>query len=370
MVVARPNREGSTLLKEGVISADGRAALALALPVGGIAAWMIVRWIERTALRRAWLDHPNQRSSHSTPTPRGGGLAIVVVTVAGALMVPATGDRWSSSWALVLGCAVCVAGVSWIDDLRSVPSSIRMAVHLIAAAVAVILLGPIAAVELPGASIFHTSLMAIPLSILWVVGLTNVYNFMDGIDGIAGLQAVVAGVAWVIIGSVTQDSRLAVTAAFLAVSSAAFLLRNWSPARIFMGDVGSAFLGYLFAVFALARCDNPRVPLAAALIVWPFLFDATLTIVRRLARAENITIAHNTHLYQRLVRAGWSHRAVATLYGILAVIGSLFAVGTMQDAPGSQAVYGVIPLAAAGLWRLVILAERSALKRRPPEEMA
>ena len=155
----------------------------------------------------------------------------------------------------------------------------------------------------------------------------NAYNFMDGIDGIAGSQAVVAGAGWFILGVLADVPAVAGLGLVLAASSIGFLIHNWHPASIFMGDVASGFLGYMFAILPLMQGgDNSHgaTVLPGVLLVWPFLFDTILTFMRRLRNGEDVFAAHRSHLYQRLVISGLSHQTVTLLYAGLASLGLIF----------------------------------------------
>ena len=154
-------------------------------------------------------------------------------------------------------------------------------------------------------------------AVLWVVAVTNIYNFMDGIDGLAAGQGLVAGASWGVAGLVTADAFVATGGFAIAASCAIFLARNWAPARIFMGDAGSAFLGFTLATLPLLAAGGPlggRAWPLGALVLLPFLFDATLTLLRRLGRGENVLQPHRSHLYQRLVVAGAPHAWVSGMY--------------------------------------------------------
>jgi len=216
------------------------------------------------------------------------------------------------------------------------------------------------AVWLPGAGPVALGWLAGPLAFLWLVGLTNAYNFMDGIDGIAGGQAVVAGLGWAVIGAMRAEQETVVFALLLAGASLGFLTRNWPPARVFMGDVGSTFLGFSFAALPiLVDPVDSHLFLAGVIFVWPFVFDAGFTMLRRLFRGENILQAHRSHLYQRLVITGWSHRAVTLLYAGLAAAGGILAVAYAARWPGFDwAAVLAPPVLFAGLWLLVRGRER------------
>lgn len=295
-------------------------------------ACLIVAGIRRWAGRGRMLDIPNERSSHVRPTPRGGGLAIVVVTLAGSwLILPFVRSEitvWQ--WLAYSAGALLIAGVSWLDDLRSLSTRVRFAAHLTGALVVCLAFGAWKGITLPGLGNVNLGLWGWPLTLVWIVGLTNAYNFMDGIDGIAGAQAVVAGMGWALIGIIVSSPLLCIVGILLAFSSLGFLGHNWPSAKIFMGDVGSAFLGFSFAVLPIiAARSDPRFVLVGLLLVWPFAFDTAYTFIRRLCRRENVFAAHRSHLYQRLVIAGLSHRTVTLLYIFLALGGVFLAINIL-----------------------------------------
>jgi UDP-N-acetylmuramyl pentapeptide phosphotransferase/UDP-N-acetylglucosamine-1-phosphate transferase len=330
---------------------------------GGFAAVELVR---RMALRRGMLDVPGARSSHQVPTPRGGGLVIVVTSLA----APLAADAWSGTplerpvlaW-IAGGAAIALLG--WRDDVRSLSTVSRLTVQIAAAGLVLACAGWPALLELPVLGRVGLGWTGPLLALLWIVGLTNAYNFMDGIDGIAAGQAVVAGAAWGIIGGLADAPQVTAIGWAVAVSSAAFMLHNWSPARIFMGDVGSGFLGFTFAVLPLmlvagaSRIDPARLPWSAAALVWPFLFDAFATFLRRLLRGENVFEAHRRHLYQRLVVAGASHRGVATLYSSFALAAAILTVAWLNDRQGAgPLLLGVLLTFSGGLVLRVRARER------------
>ena len=331
------------------------ALVASALLTRGLIEWTVSHGI---------VDAPNARSSHTRTTPRGGGLSIVLVVamVAGVVGVLRPEELMRICGAIVP--ALAIAAVSWLDDVQSLRNRTRFAVHLAAAVAATALLGAVTRIDLGSFGMIRFGPLAWPLTVLWIVGLTNAFNFMDGSDGIAGITAaaVAAGVAAA--AAACGAGPVAVIAAAFAGASLGFLTSNWQPARIFMGDVGSAFCGFLLAVLPLAvRADAvPEVLPVAAMALWPFIFDTSLTLLRRLRAGENIFQAHRSHLYQRLVIAGWSHRAVASLYGGLAAFGATISVAPLLEPAVRQAadqVAVVTPLVmAAVLVALVMVAER------------
>ena len=286
------------------------------------------------AIREKILDIPNERSSHTEPIPRGGGLVIVALTLGGLFFCQVSGR--CSSWPVVVGFmlgAGLIAGVSWLDDLHSLAVFVRFGAHGLAAIIGIASVGYWHTVSLPLIGQIHLGLMGLPLTFFWIVGLTNAFNFMDGIDGIAAGQATVAGLWWSIFGWLHHQPLLLVLGLFLACSTTGFLIHNWPPARVFMGDVGSAFLGYSFAILPLMANNAMRPPggwdnslWAGMLITWPFLLDTTFTFLRRLYNGEDVFRAHRTHIYQRLVIAGCSSCFISILYMGLALLGGIMAM--------------------------------------------
>jgi UDP-N-acetylmuramyl pentapeptide phosphotransferase/UDP-N-acetylglucosamine-1-phosphate transferase len=226
----------------------------------------------------------------------------------------------------------------------------------------VLAIGYINTVTVPILGNIHLHWIGIPLTLFWIMGLTNANNFMDGIDGIAGGQAVVAGLGWMIIGLMSGQSFVGLIGVLLGASSLGFLFHNWPPARIFMGDVGSSFIGFTLAVLPIIAAQrNPRFMFAGILVVWPFIFDTSFTLVRRFINKENVFVAHRSHIYQRLVTSGYSHRFVTLIYIGLASIGTVIALLWYKRAPFVNIVVIVLPiLLFAGLWRLTVRAELRA----------
>lgn len=301
--------------------------------VAAMASSLATSWLIGWAHAHGVLDQPNARSSHTRATPRAGGLAIVAVcswaAILSALLYPAA---WQSL-AAVVGPALAIAYVSWLDDVKPLGNRVRFGVHLAAAGAAVAILGPLREVDLGAFGRFDLGVAAWPVSLLWIVGMTNAFNFMDGIDGIAGITAAAAGAAIAAAALLLGYPPLVGVALALTGAAIGFLTCNWPPARIFMGDVGSAFCGFMIAVLPLAfpRGDVARMVPIVALTMWPFIFDTAFTLVRRLFKGENIFTAHRSHLYQRLVIAGWSHRAVSTLYGGLSAMAATVAIAPLLD---------------------------------------
>lgn len=304
---------------------------ALIAPFTFLVSVFTVRYVRRWALQRQVLDLPNTRSSHILPTPRGGGLAIVFTTLMGLLvyMIVSRDSASLLSLGYVIG-ALAIAIVSWIDDLHSLPNRVRFMVHFLAAIIAIAAVGYWREVTLPLTGSIYLGWLGLPLTVIWIIGLTNAYNFMDGIDGIAGSQAVVGGIGWSLLGWLSGQPMVIILGLLVASSSLGFLVFNWPPATIFMGDVGSAYLGYTFALLPLLSGSGhlawSGAALSGFLLLWPFITDTALTFLRRLVHGERVFEAHRSHMYQHLVIAGHSHRTVTILYAGLSCIGVIAAV--------------------------------------------
>ncbi len=324
--------------------------LAMPLVAAGLSALAVgvVRW---DAVRRGLLDRPNARSSHDVPTPRGGGLGLLI-GVALALLLLAGPPRDAAGWAIVLATGI-VAAVGWVDDHGGAPVRLRLAVHVAAG----LLLLPLAdatlraiAGEEAGSAL---RLVFAAWCVFWTVSAVNVVNFVDGIDGMIGAQVVVLGGHFALLGA--PGGPAATLGLALAGASAGFLLWNRPPARIFLGDVGSGALGVLAVAGGALVLREARTGMVAAFApLAPIFLDATVTLLRRWRRGERLSEAHRSHLYQRLVRAGLGHGRVTLAYAGAALGCSAVAVRLRHD----DAL--VLPVLLAALLLLGWLAERRA----------
>lgn len=305
--------------------------------IAAVLAWAMARW-------RLLMDEPNDRSSHALPTPRGGGVGIVVAAVFGWLLF------WNAGFAsrsisggeigLLLG-ALIVAAAGLADDRRAQRALVKFGAQAVAAAAAIALGLDLPRVALPFVGPVELGVAGPALAFLWLVGLTNAFNFMDGLDGLAGTTAVVAATGLALAAHVLGDGPTAALAWSLAAASAGFLVLNRPPARIFMGDVGSQFLGFAFAGIGLllAQRGGPVIgasgvgALVVPLLLSHFLFDTVLTAARRAARGARIWQAHREHLYQRLNAAGFGHGAVTLCLGAMALLNAIFALGMVAVLP-------------------------------------
>ncbi len=306
----------------------------------------------RIAARAGLLDHPNERSSHSDPRPRGGGVVIVAVCL-GLYVAWGVTTGSNLSWSFVVG-GLTVAGISWLDDRHTLPPFIRLVAQCTAAAAVIVGLGHFTEITLPvvGWSI-DLGWFAVPITFLWIVWMINAYNFMDGIDGIAGSQGVVAGFAWAALGVMSGNRPMFVFGAVVAFSCLGFLAHNWSPARVFMGDVGSAFLGYTFAVIPLLAMSDGQASrgglfLAGVSFLWLFAFDTLFTFAVRLLKGEKVWLAHRQHLYQQMVIEGAGHALVTLIYAGLAAAVSAAFIAARVYGMTAEAAFVLVLIFSAG----------------------
>ncbi|MDM7922530.1 MAG: glycosyltransferase family 4 protein [Pyrinomonadaceae bacterium] len=291
-------------------------------------------------------------------------MIIVVLGTAGYIF----GSLWAGveiSFGFLIS-SIMVAAVSWLDDIRSLSVVIRFLVHAIAAAFVIFDIGywhVITITAVPGS--FDLGFFGSLVSGLWIVWMINAYNFMDGIDGIAGSQAVVSGLGWATIAYLAGTVEIAIFASVLVGAALGFLWHNWQPAKIFMGDVGSAYLGFVFAVIPILFIGKSNdidayIPLIAVALLWLFVFDTIWTFLRRLLRGERVWTAHREHLYQQLVRSGWQHRSVTVLYSILAGIIALITVWATSAAT-TRFWFAALSIAAVSVGILILVERKKRL---------
>jgi len=272
----------------------------------------------RYAVQMSLLDIPNQRSSHAMPTPRGGGIAIIVTFLAGS---------WLSVQFAVLPvevfrgvglCSSVVAGIGLWDDFRSVPAWVRLAVHLAVSFVVVFWIVTVPSVPFV-TGIFSWGWLGGLLAAISLAWLLNLFNFMDGIDGIAAVETMsVAGGAMLLLWFSGATAAYVYWLGILVAATAGFLVWNWPPAKIFMGDACSGFLGFCLGIFAIMTSADTKMTLWIwFILLGVFITDATVTLSRRILRKERFLEAHRSHAYQILARRLHSHKKVTL--GVLAV---------------------------------------------------
>ena len=309
-----------------------------------------VSWLAVIVLARApWIvrlaDHPNERSLHATPTPRIGGLGIGLGVAAGAFVA---GSGKVETGLLLVAFALLV--LSLADDVRSLPASLRLGAHLAAAIAAALLVAP---------GLGPGGLVAAVLAIAWSA---NLFNFMDGADGLAGGMAALGFAFLGVAAGSFGEIALATTCMLLAAASAGFLAHNFPPARVFMGDAGSIPLGFLAAALGLSGwVAGAWPPWFPFLVFSPFAVDATFTLLRRAAARERVWQAHRSHLYQRLVLSGWSHRRLALWAYALMLAAGCSALAARRE---GFMVQCVTILAWAALYALLAIAIQRHVSRQ------
>jgi Fuc2NAc and GlcNAc transferase len=314
----------------------------------GVSSWALTGWFREYAIKRQMVDVPNARSSHRVTTPRGGGGAIVVATTAALAWC-----AWASgsvALAATLVGGLVVAGIGFVDDHRAVPPVMRLVGHTLAAAFVVRVLD-VQSLGIPGGPILGIAGAA--LAVVFVTWFINLTNFMDGIDGIAGVETLtVCAAAAVLARVITPDSALWIEPAVLAAASIGFLIWNWPPARVFMGDVGSGYVGYMLAVLLLrAATASPVLGWCWLILCGVFIVDATFTLGRRTVRGDRLFEAHSSHAYQHLARA-WGHRPVTVLVALINVcwlmpVAVLVALGHVSGPTGLLIAYVPLIVGAA-----------------------
>jgi len=325
--------------------------LAGAVALAGLTAWLTAR-IRSYALARGMQDVPNERSSHTTPTPRGGGASIVAVSLISLAGIAVWTRDWR--WPVALGGGgIVVAMTGWLDDVRGLQARTRLLAHFGAAGISLAVIRDQLVIPLPP-HLLVVGGIALVLAALYLVWSINSYNFMDGIDGIAASECCTVVIVLGPLAEHAGQRSLALFCAVLASACLGFLALNWQPARIFMGDVCSGFLGFLLALMGLWGQASGSVPLTATLILTGvFVVDATYTLFRRLLAGERVYQAHRDHAYQHATQCGWSHaRVSAAVIAInLAWLGPLAILATARPEWGWPLLgLGYVPLLVVAIW--------------------
>ncbi|MBC8982174.1 MraY family glycosyltransferase [Pseudomonas lurida] len=296
--------------------------------------------IRRYAISRSLIDVPNSRSSHSVPTPRGGGVAIVLIFL---LFVPIFGMTGCLEWpaiCCILGTGAGVAALGFLDDHGHIAARWRLLGHFLCAAWALYWLGGLPPLEFWG-GVIDLQWFGVILSAFYLVWLLNLYNFMDGIDGLASVEAICTCVGVCIVYWLTGFTVLIGPPLLLAMAVSGFLIWNFPPARIFMGDAGSGFLGVMLGVLSLyAAWKAPFFLWVWLVLLGVFVVDATFTLFSRLLQGRRVYEAHRSHAYQHAARKVGSHLPVT---GVVAAINVfwLFPIAICISVLGLNGLLGV-----------------------------
>jgi Fuc2NAc and GlcNAc transferase len=320
--------------------------LLLLLTIAG--SWALTGFLRRYALAKNLIDIPNDRSSHSVPTPRGGGVAIVASFLA-VLPVLNSVDWLTTAVCLALiGAGVTVAVTGFLDDHGHIPAHWRLLVHFGAASWGLYWLGGLPVLMTFGNFPDWLNYVCAAIYIVWLL---NLYNFMDGIDGLAGIEAITTCCSGaLLVWLVTPDSNAWMLPALLATAVSGFLVWNFPPARIFMGDAGSGFLGIMLALLSMqAAVVEPQLFWAWLILLGVFIVDATVTLLRRIFRGEKFYEAHRSHAYQYASRTLGAHLPVTLAIGAINVCW-LLPVASLVALKKLDVIFGLTLAYAPLLW--------------------
>ncbi|NGZ60058.1 MAG: UDP-phosphate N-acetylglucosaminyl 1-phosphate transferase [Nitrospira sp. LK265] len=311
--------------------------LALPAVLAFVFAWWITRKLCSPNSFLSILAHPNERTLHSMPTPQTGGLAVMASVVISLILAASVlaivqpskpvlpkGVASGSVWIVVSMLLIFI--VSFIDDCVGLPARLRLGVQALSAFIIIGGVGlTLVSVPIPGGPNIPLGIAAIPVSVLVLLWMANLYNFMDGMDGFAGGMTFFGFGFLAYFGWQAHFPVMFIIATFVSMGALGFLTHNFPPARIFMGDAGSITIGFLAGTLMILGVRDGIFQLWVPVMIFsPFIVDATVTLIRRVLRRENIWQAHREHYYQRLVLSGWSHRrAVLVEYGLMILCGGL-----------------------------------------------
>ncbi|WP_448632324.1 MULTISPECIES: MraY family glycosyltransferase [Pseudomonas fluorescens group] len=334
------------------------------LPVIAIASFLLTWVLRRYALARSLIDVPNARSSHTAPTPRGGGVAIVLCFFAAVAASFFLGILPLNPVAALLGAGSLVAVLGFLDDHGHIAARWRLLGHFIAAFWALYWVGGLAPLSMFGMNV-ELGVFGYVVAALFLVWMLNLYNFMDGIDGIASVEAITVCLSAALLGGL-QGAGNFVGPLLLASAVLGFLCWNYPPARIFMGDAGSGFLGITLGIFALQSAwISSDLFFAWLILLGVFIVDATVTLIRRLLRGEKLYEAHRSHAYQFASRHYKQHLPVTLTVGALNLLwllpmAFLVVEGVVQGVVGVLVAY--VPLILLALKFRAGLAEGTQQK--------
>ena len=293
------------------------------IPVGlaaFVGTFCLTYFIRKYAIKKALVDMPGDRTSHDTPTPRGGGIAFVAIWILILILGAATGYLDNGLMRLIVPASLLIAIVGFLDDHYNLSSVFRFVVQIIAASIFISFLYSMDS-STSDSAVWYLYYAKAFLKIIAIVWSINLFNFMDGIDSLASVEGIyiffVGGIFILLIGGEVEGSLVIV----LSFSICGFLVWNLPPAKIFMGDTGSNFLGFIVPAFALICERKYGVPLAVWVILYgAFWYDALLTLIRRVIRKEKWYLPHKLHAYQRMHQSGMSHGKVSQIYLFVNVV--------------------------------------------------
>ena len=294
------------------------------------------------------MDEPNHRSSHVKAVPRAGGISIVMTFYLGILITWLLGGFENVETGLLLGfllSTIIVAAISLIDDITDQPALVKLVTQMIAVIIVLSLGIVLDEIAIPIVGYVDLGLLGFAVSFVWILGLTNAFNFMDGLDGLAGGVAAIAALFFVIITFYEGSSFAYIIGYSLLAGAIGFLLLNFPPAKIILGDVGAVFLGFVFAVLAIiaTRYDESRTSfLVIPMLLFNIIYDTGYTLTRRFLAGRNILQAHREHLYQLMNRTGFSHMEVVLVQYCMVFMQGLGAMWIV-NIPGNERMLVFVP---------------------------
>ena len=315
------------------------------------------------------MDEPNHRSSHVKAVPRAGGVSVVITFYIGICITWLLGEFEGVQARLLIGFLLStflIAAISLIDDITDQSALVKLVTQMIAVVIVLSLGITLDEIAIPVVGYVDLGVVGYVISFFWILGLTNSFNFMDGLDGLAGGVTAIAGLFFLIITFTEGSSFVYIISYSLLAGALGFLFLNFPPAKIILGDVGAAFLGFVFAVLAIiaTRYDESRTSfLVIPLLTFNLIYDTSYTFLRRLAQGKNVLEAHREHLYQLMNRSGFSHmEVVLTQYCMVFMqgLGALWIV----NIPGNERMLVFIPFLAFQLaytWQVRKKAQRSGI---------
>lgn len=310
------------------------SAVAVLLTASAVLAFALSAVFSRMIVKRAVaLDRPNGRSSHAVETPRAGGFAIATAFVAAICLLWAYSlfaGAPATDFAPLVACGLAAFAFGAVDDFKGVGARLKLIAQVVIAIAFVALAAPVTFIPLPFVGDTDLGYAAFPLTVFWIVAFMNAFNFMDGVNGIAGACAIFV-LSAIAIAASSAGIAIAAPAILLACAIFGFLPLNYPGGKIFMGDGGSQFIGFMLAALAVLLSSAPEgglSPMFTPLAFMPFLFDVFFTLAHRNRRGQNLFKAHNEHIYQLLVRLGRTHESVTAIYLTLTVISTSAAILT------------------------------------------
>jgi UDP-GlcNAc:undecaprenyl-phosphate GlcNAc-1-phosphate transferase len=325
--------------------------------------------VVRATIDARVMDHPSARKAHIRPTPKGGGVGVVVAFMLGMAILYGFADfsRLADPYFRgVILAAFAIAVVSYLDDIRDWPFSVKLAAQLLAGGAAIVSGLSIGDVNLPMWGSVHIGWIGAILTLGWILFATNAMNFIDGLNGLAAGTTLVASLYLAFIAASQSGWFVYFASLVLAAGLIGFLPFNYPRARIFMGDVGSQFCGFVLAVLGVAAARFQAVEMSLLLVpmlIHAVLFDVAFTLARRLINGNRLTQAHRSHLYQIAHRAGMDARWIAVLHWIFTAIGGAVAIEFVRAAPSDKLWLPLLLIPPQLIWLIyvVLRARRSPI---------